>query len=209
MAGIYLAKVISKMGGTIFPDDSSNIAFTYTEFLNIIKKSKAKEVIVQDEQRVLGVGIGSRSTAEEIQDIERIIRKRQNSLIYIAPTVEGHLHMGILEPLGIDYVHRVARHMFYDNKEIPRGKIYTMLPNEIILKAYDVRKSQFIEKMVGRKMGDQYEELERILQNLLTDEAFANLSNKPKRIFYIAKKYPMLSRQIHEMLSDLASSGGQ
>lgn len=203
-AGIYLGKYVGMISGVEFPDSSKNIVFTYQEFLNIVKGSRAKETIVQDEQRVLGVGFGSRSLSEEIQDIERVIRKRQNNMIYIAPTLESHLHIGILEPTGINYELGVCRLMFYDNKEIPRGKVYTLMPNKTILENYGKRKDAFIEKMVNRNMGDQYEEMERILQNLLTDDQFQALSNKAKRVFHIAKKYPTLPAQMHEWLADLA-----
>jgi len=58
--------------------------------------------------------------------------------------------------------------------------------------------------MVGREMGDQYEHLQRIIENLVSDDQFQNLSNKPKRLWYIAKKYPTFPTKIHELLADLA-----
>jgi len=204
-AGIYIAKYISSKAGVDFPNDARNIVFNYQEFLNAVKESKPKETFVQDEQRVLDVGLGSRALAEEIRDIERIIRKRQNNMIYIAPTLESHLHFGILEPIGINYEHKIARLMFYDNKQIPRGKIYTREPNPEIIKYYEEKKNRFIEKIVHRSMGDTLEEIEKILANLKTDEEFMRLSNKPKRIFHIAKKYPTLPYQMQELIADLAT----
>jgi hypothetical protein len=204
-AGLYIAKYISKITDVEFPDTAKNIVFTYNEFLDVMKQSRPRETIVQDEQRVLGVGFGSRSLAEEIQDVERIIRKRQNNMIYISPTLESHLHLGILEPLGINYASGVCRIMFYDNKEIPRGRIYTRKPNEVLLESYGKKKDVFIEKIINRNVGDHIEAIERMMQALLSDDAFINLSNKPKRLLYIAKKYPNLPAQIHEWLAELTA----
>ncbi len=169
----YIADLIANFTGV--PFKIIYIAFTFEELLEICKKVPKNACVIADES-VLQSGMGSKREKQDIMNLENVVRKYGLNIIWVYPEENikhptAHLHLRTISinaeykitKLAVKYGGTFLGYIIINVKKIMQNDIW---------KEYNVRKDEFIEKVLQRKQlrKDYYEVAKEIFDGLTDNE---------------------------------------
>lgn len=179
--------------------EAKNVVQQYSQFEELLSKSKPKESFILDEM-VFQRGIGSTRMRENIINLAETLRKRQNSMIFITPTekfIDDDNVTITLEPCGIDEEKKIVRCLTKKNRYI--GFYYIkLLWNEPIWIEYEKNKDYFTEMSSKQQYAKiDYEILASRLLQTINDE---HLKKKRRIILHVEKNAPNMTVAERDLL---------
>lgn len=169
------------------PFTLDHVAFTITELNSLIEGLEHGAIFMLDEQ-IHTKGYGSRVEMEILENAEMTVRQHGLSFFFLAPKFIQHNFHYILETWcrgseqpwdfenkTLEEQWKWTKSILYDHREHMIGYIVTGTPSDTeLLKAYDKKKDEFIDKVRKGKGSDRYLIIKQEAADLLADEAFVD-----------------------------------
>lgn len=150
--------------------DVSRIFFSYEELVNARHLLKENTAVLVDEQSEL-FGLDSHRISIILQNLKEQLRKKSIHFFFCAPTLypESKTSMYIIECMFIDYGTEECYAALKTRDELTLGHIAiphplkrledgTTLASKELMDAYQKKKDAHLEKILGKKNVDMYEE---------------------------------------------------
>jgi ABC-type dipeptide/oligopeptide/nickel transport system ATPase component len=173
--------------------DVKNIAFDNNNLLKLAFSSEPKQWFIRDESP-FEFGVGSWRVEKQVQILAETLRQRQNSLVFIAPTLRPVLSAHyVLETIDISTDSKVVRAGLIDPQSFKYiGFILVKIHwGNKLWEEYQKVKAQFLEQVVKMDFGDA--NIEQDAMRLLQDKRLVNCKNK-KELIVLAREVFKSSR---------------